>query len=87
VRPGRRKIINNKAWTQKTEAHPMTTSSKKNTHEAPKPSAEHWNELIAILPEQTVEQFAEWMDEQLASLDADLQKYVTRVSLRKNLRG
>lgn len=65
----------------------MTTSSNNSTHEVPKPSAEHWNELIAVLPEQNIEQFGDWMDEQLAALDADLDKYVTKVSLRKSLRG
>ena len=65
----------------------MTTSSNNSTHEAPKPNAEHWNELIAVLPEQNIEQFGDWMDEQLAALDAELEKYVTKVSLRKSLRG
>lgn len=71
----------------KTETHPMTTSSKNTTHEAPKPSGEHWNELIATLPEQSVEQFGTWLDAQLAELDAELEKYVTKISLRKSLRG
>ncbi len=65
----------------------MTTSSKKTTHAVPKPNTEHWNELIATLPEQSVEPFGDWMDEQLTLLDTELEKYVTKVSLRKSLRG
>ncbi len=64
----------------------MTTSNK-NTPSVPKPCGEHWRELIAVLPEQTLEQFAEWMDEQLATLETDLAQHITQVSLRKSLRG
>jgi hypothetical protein len=65
----------------------MTTSSNKTPGNTPKPSGEHWRELSAVLPELTIEQFGEWMDEQLAGLDKDLAKYITKVSLRKSLRS
>ncbi len=64
----------------------MTTSNN-NIKTPPKPNDEHWRELIAVLPERTVEHFGEWMDEQLAILDVDLAVHITRVSLRKSLRG
>lgn len=68
------------------ETPPMMTSSDHRNPDAPRPSGEHWRELTAVLPERTVEQFADWLDNRLAVLEAEQVKYVTRQSLSKSLR-
>ncbi len=63
----------------------MTTSSDHRTP-APQPSGEHWYELTATLPEKSTEAFGKWLDQELDSLEQELEGFVTPQSLRKSLR-
>ena len=64
----------------------MTTSSESRSPSPPQPNGGHWKELTESLP-ASVATLDRWMDEQLAALEAQQQEFVTRNSLRKNLRG
>lgn len=63
----------------------MTTSS---DHRAPtpEPNHEHWAELIATLPDQSTDEFGTWLSDELSAMESELEAFVTRNSLRKDLR-
>jgi hypothetical protein len=63
----------------------MPASSNHQTTPKPKPSGHHWSELTATLSGQTTEVIDDWMDCQLADLEAKLASYITPNSLRKGL--
>ena len=50
----------------------MTTSSDHRTP-APQPSGEHWYELTATLPQKSTEAFGKWLDQELDSLEQELE--------------
>lgn len=64
----------------------MTTSSDSRTPSAPRPDDRHWRELIEALPE-SVATLDAWFDSELEKLEQKHEKYITRRSLRQNLRG
>jgi hypothetical protein len=64
----------------------MTTSSDHQTQSAPRPSGAHWHELTATLSPKSKEEFGDWLSDQLAGLERELDSYVTPDSLRKSLR-
>ena len=64
----------------------MTTSSDYRTPSAPQPSGEHWYELTATLSPESAQEFGDWLSQELAGLESDLESYVTPNSLRKSLR-
>ena len=63
----------------------MTTSSdqKKPT---PPLRGDHWEELTATLTPEMTEEFSIWLGQELETLEAELESYVTPDSLRKSLR-
>ena len=63
----------------------MPASSNHQTPPKPTPSGHHWSELTATLSCQKAEAIEDWMDCQLADLEARLSAYVTPNSLRKSL--
>ena len=64
----------------------MTTSSNQSVPSAPRPSGEHWNELTAVLCEDSVLALDRWMDEDLNRLVSELDRFVSPNSLKKTLR-
>lgn len=48
---------------------------------------DHWGALTAVLPEDSVAQLDSWFDDQLRQLEQSQERFVTKQSLRKNLRG
>lgn len=64
----------------------MTTSSDSRSPNAPNPKGEHWKELTAVLPERTMDQFSDWIDEQLSVLEAELSSFVTPLSRKSKHR-
>lgn len=68
----------------------MTTSSDNRSPSPPTPGGDHWKELsdtIAATTPTSVAELGQWFDEQLADLEVKQASFVTRRSLRKNLRG
>jgi hypothetical protein len=51
------------------------------------PPVDHWGALTAVLPADSVAELDSWFDDQLHQLEQVQQKFVTKQSLRKNLRG
>jgi hypothetical protein len=71
---------------QQTEVTPMTTSSDHLTKSTPRPSGAHWHELTATLSPESKEKFGDWLSQQLAELESELDSFVTPNSLLKSLR-
>lgn len=68
----------------------MTTSSDNRSPSPPSPRGDHWKELsdaVAASTPTMVANLDHWFDEQLADLEVQQQRFITRRSLRKNLRG
>jgi hypothetical protein len=70
----------------------MTTSHNQDQNQNPNhdPSTtftNHWGALTAVLPEDSVAQLDSWFDDQLRRLEQSQERFVTKQSLRKNLRG
>ena len=68
----------------------MTTSSDNRSPSAPRPGGDHWKELsdaIAAATPVSVAELDKWFDLQLADLEVKQAHFVTRRTLRKNLRG
>ncbi|MGI9470237.1 MAG: hypothetical protein ACR2NZ_01810 [Rubripirellula sp.] len=63
----------------------MTTSSDHRTPPPP-PSGEHWYELTATLSAESTEAFGSWLEDELQTLEDELESFVTPQSLRKTLR-
>ncbi len=63
----------------------MPASSNHQTPPKPKPSGQHWSELTATLSARKAEAIDDWMDCQLAEMEARLAIFVTPNSLRKSL--
>ncbi|WP_164101510.1 hypothetical protein [Candidatus Laterigemmans baculatus] len=64
----------------------MTTSSDSRSPSAPRPDNRHWQELIEALP-ASVASLDAWFDRELVKFEQKHEKYITRRSLRQNLRG
>ncbi len=67
----------------------MTKPTSSETHDREKTAAERWTEIISVrhepLPCGDVEKLAEWIDAQLARLEAEFSGFVTRSSLKSSL--
>lgn len=69
----------------------MTTSSDHQNPSSPQPSenwsgGEHWFELTATLSPESTEEFGEWLRDELAALENELDLFVTPNSLLKSIR-
>ncbi len=56
----------------------MTTSNNPKT--PPTASGEHWYELTATLTQQSCELFGDWLNQELAALESELEKFTTERS-------
>ena len=65
----------------------MTTKFNHSTASTPRPHGDHWSELSATISSTAMATLEQWFDEQLSQLELRNQDYVTKHSLRKNLRG
>ncbi len=65
----------------------MPASSDHQTSTKPRLEGRHWIELTATLSFESTEVFANWVDDELAQMERELDFYVTPQSLRKSLRG
>jgi len=46
----------------------------------------HWQDMIATLPAESTARLGDWVEEDLAALEAELSQFVTSHSLKKSLR-
>lgn len=65
----------------------MTTSSHHSQTSKSRPYGDHWSELAASISSSSLENLDKWFDEQLKLLESRNEEFVTKQSLRKNLRG
>jgi hypothetical protein len=69
----------------------MTTSSDQHQPTAPNPGktwggGEHWYEMTATLSTESKEAFGRWMDQELAYLEDDLERFITPNSVSRRRR-
>lgn len=49
-------------------------------------AGEHWRDLASSLPKEPSGAFSDWLDHELQRMEGNLADYVTRQSLRRELR-
>ncbi len=64
----------------------MPTSSEKPTSNTPLLEGTHWNEFIATLSVDSAEEFGQWLSQDLAELEAKLERFASKSSIKKSLR-
>lgn len=64
----------------------MTTSSDHRTPPQLPSHGDHWLELTATLCRESTSEFGDWLSDELALLEEELDSYVTPRSLGKSLR-
>lgn len=64
----------------------MPTSSEKPTPNALPLEGTHWNEFVATLSPESTCEFSEWLSQDLAALEAKLERFASRSSVKKSLR-
>ncbi len=64
----------------------MPTSSDHRDPPVPIPHGDHWLDLTATLCRDATNEFGDWLSNELAMMDEELNSYVTPNSLRKSLR-
>ncbi len=65
----------------------MTTSSHHSQTSKSRSYGDHWSELTASISSSSLVNLDKWFDEQLTLLESRNEEFVTKQSLRKNLRG
>lgn len=64
----------------------MPTSSEKPTTNTHPLEGTHWNEFIATLNVESAAEFADWLSEDLAELEAKLERFASKSSIKHSLR-